>query len=79
MTATCSTDPTWNIVQTTSKYLAPKHKSVVQQQILVCDTVTHLTHVVGLLQTVLTVRNLHGGEPLPSVADITVIIELDTH
>ncbi len=39
MTATYSTDPTGNIVQTASKYLAPKRKLAVRQQILVCDNV----------------------------------------
>jgi hypothetical protein len=64
MTAACSTDPTGNIVQTTSKYLAPKRKLVVRQQILVCDTVPQGTHLVGLLRAFSTDRtptpNLEG-------------------
>jgi hypothetical protein len=32
-TATCSAEPTEDIIQPTSKYLAPKHKLLMQQQI----------------------------------------------
>jgi hypothetical protein len=45
---------------------------------MVCNTITHVTHLVGLLHTGSTSGNPNRKEPLPSVDNIAVIAELGT-
>ncbi len=49
-----------------------------RQQILVCDTFTHETHLEGSLLTGSTAGNPTRMEPLPSVDNIAAIAELGT-
>ncbi len=90
MTAACSTDPTGNIVQTTSKYLAPmrtrkdatsnqKGCDIKFQNAKVCNTITHVTHLVHLLRTGYTARNPSTPQLLPSVNNIAAIAKLEAH
>jgi hypothetical protein len=52
----------------------------VRQQILVYDTVPHVTHLVGSLHTTCTARNPTNREqPLPSVDNIAFLAEFSSY
>jgi hypothetical protein len=78
-TATCSTESTEDIVQRTSKYLAPRHNMPMQQQILVYDTQPQVTHPVASPSTHSFYSNesyVHTSSSL--VDDIAAIAKLET-
>ena len=43
-----------------------------------CDTITHVTHLVGLVRTTCTAGNPTTRQPLVSVEDIRAIADLET-
>jgi hypothetical protein len=78
LTTTCSAEPMEEIVQPTSKYLAPRCRLLLQHQNFVCNTQPHVTHLVALLHTASTAGNPTSTQAMPSVDIIAVITKVDT-
>ncbi len=68
-TTTGCTDPTNDFVQSTSKFWR-------QPEILICDMMTHVTHLVRLLRWLPTTGNPITVEPLRSILEIANVIQL---